>query len=68
MSIRHNKTKIIMNVRRIIQEIENNRRKKYPNKSYTFDRKNAKDWLRLQEKIDEKLNKLLKISQIIDQV
>ena len=31
-----------MNVRRIIQEIENNRRKKYTNKSYTFDRKNAK--------------------------
>ncbi len=57
-----------MNVRRIIQEIENNRRKKYPNKAYTFDRKNSKDWLRLQEEIDKKLNKLLKISQIIDQV
>jgi hypothetical protein len=57
-----------MNVRRIIQEIENNRRKKYPKIAYTFDRKNPKDWLRLQDKIDEKLNKLLKISQIINQV
>jgi len=56
-----------MNVRRIIKEIENNRRKKYPNKAYTFDRKNPKDWLILQEEIDKKLNKLLKISQIIYQ-
>ena len=57
-----------MNVRRIIQEIEDNRRRKYPNEPYTFDRKNPKDWLRLQEEIDKKLNKLLKISQIIDQI
>ena len=56
-----------MNVNTIIKEIENERRKKYPNKAYTFDRKNPKDWLRLQGVIDEKLNKLLKISQIIDQ-
>lgn len=56
-----------MNVRRIIEEIEDNRRKKYPNKAYTFDRKKPKDWLRLQEEIDKKLEKLVKIGQIINQ-
>jgi len=56
-----------MNVRRIIQEIENNRRKKYPNKAYTFDRKNPKDWLRLTEAIDSELSKFIKIGQIINQ-
>jgi len=56
-----------MNVRTIIREIEDNRRKKYPDTPYTFDRKKPKDWLRLQEEIDKKLEKLVKIGQIINQ-
>ena len=56
-----------MNVRKIIEELESRRRKKYPNKPYTFDRKNPKDWLMLQWEIDEKLSKLIKINQIINE-
>ena len=55
----------IMNVRTLIQQIENNIREKNPNKPYTFDRKNAEDWLRLQDLIDQELNKLQKIREII---
>ncbi len=56
-----------MNVRTIIRQIEDSRRKKYPDTPYTFDRKNPKDWLRLQDKIDNELSKLVKIGQIINQ-
>ena len=54
-----------MNVRILIEQIENNMREKYPNKPYTFDRKNGEDWLRLQDLIDKELNKLQKIREII---
>lgn len=54
-----------MNVRILIEQIENNMREKHPNKPYTFDRKNGEDWLRLQDLIDQELNKLQKIREII---
>lgn len=56
-----------MNVDILIKEIENSQRKKYPNKPYNFDRAKPKDWLRLKNRIDRQLTKLIEISKIINQ-